>query len=329
MKAAVFHKGKELLELCEVARPEPKEHELLLQVNACAICRTDLHVIDGDLANPKENLILGHEIVGTVIATGKAVTNFKSGDLVGVPWLASTCLSCSFCLKGHENLCPDALFTGYSVDGGFSEYTVADARFCFSIPANYDAAHAAPLLCAGLIGWRALKFAGDEEKIGIYGFGAAAHVITPIALHQGKRIFAFTSPGDERRQKFALTLGADWSGSSLDKPPEPLDAAIIFASAGSLVPKALSDTRAGGTVVCGGIHMSDIPSFPYSQLWGERIIKSVANLCRSDGEEFFNFVRNITIETHVSVFALDNINQAIRDLRQGSIEGAAVIVFKT
>ncbi len=327
MRAAILRNNKKALELTEVPKPKPKVNQLLLKVRACAICRTDLHVIDGELSNPKENLILGHEIVGTVVETGSGVSNFKVGDLVGVPWLASTCLSCSFCLRGQENLCPDALFTGYNVDGGFSEYTVADSRFCFPIPENYDAQHAAPLLCAGLIGWRSLKFAGDEKHLGIYGFGAAAHVITPIAIHQGKRVFAFTSPGDERKQKFALSLGVEWSGSSLEKPPTPLDAAIIFAPAGNLVPKALSDTRPGGTVVCGGIHMSDIPSFPYSLLWGERSVKSVANLCRKDGEEFFNIVKNLTIQTHVSVFDLESINDAIEKLRQGAIEGAAVIVF--
>lgn len=327
MKAAVFQGRNRPLAIEEVPIPTHGEHELLIKVDACAVCRTDLHVLDGDLPEPKNRLILGHEIVGTVCGIGKQVTGFKINDSVGVPWLASTCLACSLCVSGKENLCKQAKFTGYTHDGGFAEYATADSRFCFPIPNNYDAAHAAPLLCAGLIGWRSLKFTGEAKIIGIYGFGAAAHVITPIAIHRGKTVFAFTSPGDERRQEFAKSLGAEWAGSSLDEPPEPLDAAIIFAPAGNLVPKALHDTKTGGTVVCGGIHMSDIPSFPYSLLWGERTIRSVANLCRADGHEFFELIERVRIETHVKEFRLEDVNDALAQFRQGEIAGAAVIRF--
>lgn len=327
MKAAVFCGKDRPLVIKEVAMPGPDEYQLLIKVRACAVCRTDLHVMDGDLGKPKDRLILGHEIVGTVCGIGSKVSGFQLDDLVGVPWLASTCLTCSLCCAGKENLCQQAKFTGYTVDGGFSEYTVADSRFCFSIPNNYDALHAAPLLCAGLIGWRSLRFTGESQRIGIYGFGAAAHVITPIAIHQGKTIFAFTSPGDKRRQEFARSIGATWAGSSLDAPPEVLDAAIIFAPAGSLIPKALHDIRPGGTVVCGGIHMSDIPSFPYSVLWGERVVRSVANLCRADGYEFFEFLKQVPVQTRVRAFSLENINDAFAEFRQGEISGAAVIRF--
>jgi propanol-preferring alcohol dehydrogenase len=307
--------------------PRPQASQVLLRVNACALCRTDLHIIDGDLKHPKKPVVLGHEVVATVEKLGPNVKDIQEGDLVGVPWLASTCLNCSFCLKGNENLCESAQFTGYTVDGGFSQYTIADSRFCFKIPDNYDASHAAPLLCAGLIGWRSLKFTENSQRVGIYGFGAAAHVITPIAINQGKQIYAFTSPGDDSRQEFARSLGAVWAGSSGELAPEELDAAIIFAPVGELVPKALSATRRGGIVVCGGIHMSDIPEFPYSLLWGERTIRSVANLCRSDGREFFDFVTDVTIDTHVTEFTLTDFNEAVTEFRSGAIKGAAVIRF--
>lgn len=326
MKAAIVNGLNQQPILVECNRPSPANFEVLVRVDACALCRTDLHVLDGDLSSPKYPLVLGHEIVGIIEEVGERVENLQVGDRVGIPWLASTCLKCDYCVSGKENLCDFAKFTGYTLNGGFSEYTVADSRFCFSIPDSYDSVHAAPLLCAGLIGWRSLRFTGDASRLGIYGFGAAAHVITPVALSEGRKIFAFTSPGDKARQAFAMELGCCWAGGSDESAPEELDAAIIFASVGSLVPTALKAVRKGGTVVCGGIHMTDIPSFGYDLLWGERTIRSVANLTRADGRDFFKRLDEVYIHTHVSEFELSKLNDAIAEFRSGQIKGAAVIL---
>jgi propanol-preferring alcohol dehydrogenase len=305
--------------------PTPGAGQLLIQVKACAVCRTDLHVVDGELPNPKLPLIPGHEIVGTVVQKGEGVERFAVGDRVGVPWLGQTCEVCRYCKAGRENLCDRARFTGYTLDGGYAEYTVADQRFCFTLPASYEDAHAAPLLCAGLIGYRSLVMAGDAERLGIYGFGAAAHIIVQVAKFQGRKIFAFTRPGDEDGQQFARTLGAGWAGSSTVSPPEDLDAAIVFAPVGSLVPAALKNLVKGGTVVCAGIHMSDIPSFPYHLLWGERVVRSVANLTRRDGEEFLALAPRIPVRTEVQTFPLSEANDALARLRSGQVRGAAVL----
>ncbi|RTL46127.1 MAG: zinc-binding alcohol dehydrogenase family protein [Candidatus Melainabacteria bacterium] len=326
MKTAILSKAHQQPQLTDAERPKVKEHDVLVRVDACAVCRTDLHVIDGDLPSPKYPLVLGHEIVGTIEEAGKNVDQLHVGDRVGIPWLASACLQCDYCKNGKENLCDEAKFTGYTVDGGFTEYTIADSRFCFRIPDNYDSVHAAPLLCAGLIGWRSLRFTGDAYKLGIYGFGAAAHVITPVALSEGKKVFAFTSPGDTERQEFARELGCTWAGGSDQNAPEELDGAIIFATVGALVPTALKAIRKGGTVVCGGIHMSDIPSFSYDLLWGERTVRSVANLTRADGHDFFKRISDVQIQTHVRRFPLSALNDAIDQFRHGKIKGAAVIV---
>lgn len=328
MKAAVLFEDKEdrKLVLTDRAMPEPKAFELLIEVKACALCRTDLHILDHDIPARRNSIVLGHEIVGQVKSLGSQIERFKQGDLVGVPWLARTCLVCDSCKRGAENLCDKAEFTGYTVDGGFAEYTLADARFCFPIPETYDASHAAPLLCAGLIGYRCLSFAGDARNLGIYGFGAAAHVVTQLASSLGKTVFAFTSPSDESRQNFAKELGAKWAGGSDIMPPELLDAAIIFAPAGHLVPQALKAIRRGGVVVCGGIHMSNIPEFPYELLWGERSIKSVANLTRADGDEFFRLVAEHAVVTRITEYELGNVNDACNDLRHGKLHGAAVII---
>jgi alcohol dehydrogenase, propanol-preferring len=308
--------------------PVPSSTQVLVKVIACGVCRTDLHIADGELESPKLPLVPGHEIIGVVVRVGKEVTQIKEGDIVGIPWLGYTCGKCRYCLKGQENLCENALFTGYTLDGGFAEYTVADSRFCFLLPPNYTNVQYAPLLCAGLIGFRSYRMIGmDAEKIGIYGFGAAAHILIQIALFEGKKIFAFTRPGDQGAQQLALQLGAHWVGDSLQASPEPLDAAIIFAPAGSLVPKALQDTDKGGVVVCGGIHMSDIPSFPYKWLWNERKIQSVANLTRKDGKEFFKQVSKTTIHTETKLYPLSRANEALNDLRNGKFQGAAVLVM--
>ncbi|MGH7534293.1 MAG: zinc-dependent alcohol dehydrogenase family protein, partial [Gemmatimonadales bacterium] len=287
MRAVQFDGPGRPLRSVQVARPEPGAGQVLLRVAACGVCRTDLHVADGELPGPKLPLVLGHEIVGTVVEHGPGVERFRSGDRVGVPWLGWTCGTCAYCRNGRENLCEQARFTGYTLDGGYAEYAVADGRFCFRIPSTYDDIHAAPLLCAGLIGHRSLVAAGDGERLGIYGFGAAAHLVAQVARAQGRRVFAFTREGDVQSQRFALELGAEWAGASGQRPPVELDAAIIFAPVGALVPAALQAVARGGTVVCGGIHMSPIPSFPYEILWGERVVRSVANLTRRDGEEFF------------------------------------------
>ncbi len=309
----------------EVPRPIPDEQQVLLRVRACAVCRTDLHIVDGELDRPKLPLILGHEIVGVVEECGARVDRFAVGDRVGVPWVAWTCGECSFCRSGRENLCDRARFTGYDVDGGYAELTSADARFCFALPDSYSDDAAAPLLCAGLIGYRTLRLAGDAERVGLYGFGAAAHIIAQVLVDQGREFYAFTRPGDVPAQDFARSLGAAWVGGSDAPPPDRLDAALIFAPDGSLVPRALRAVEKGGTVVCGGIHMSDIPAFPYADLWEEHVIRSVANLTRRDGEEFLSLAAQVPIETHTTGYPLDRANEALTDLRAGKVEGAAVL----
>jgi len=310
----------------EIERPEPGPGEILIRVEACAVCRTDLHVVDGELTEPKLPLVLGHEIVGTVAVLGAGVTRFALGARIGVPWLGWTCGQCRFCRSGRENLCDRARFTGYTIDGGYAEFTVADARYCFPLPPRYDSAHAAPLLCAGLIGYRALVAAGDAERLGIYGFGAAAHIVAQVARWQGRRVFAFTRPGDDEGQRFARRLGAEWAAGSDQPPPEPLDAALIFAPVGALVPTALAATAKGGTVVCAGIHMSPIPAFSYDLLWGERRIRSVANLTRADGEGFFEIAARAPLEVAVETMPLGLANDALARLRSGRVRGAAVLL---
>jgi alcohol dehydrogenase, propanol-preferring len=305
--------------------PQPGPQQVRLRVRACGVCRTDLHVADGELQHPKLPLVLGHEIVGTVEACGPDARRFAPGTRVGVPWLGWTCGTCDYCRRGLENLCARARFTGYQLDGGYAEDTVADERFCFALPDAYEDAAAAPLLCAGLIGYRALRAAGDGERLGVYGFGAAAHIVAQVARFEGRRVFAFTRAGDRAAQDFARTLGAVWSGPSEDAPPEPLDAAIIFAPVGTLVPIALRAVAKGGTVVCAGIHMSDIPAFPYEILWGERVVRSVANLTRKDGEEFLALAPRIPVRTEVTVYPLELANDALTRLRGGQITGAAVL----
>ena len=310
----------------EVPEPEPGPEQVLLRVHACAVCRTDLHVVDGELPDPKLPLIPGHQIVGAVEEVGGRVDRFAVGDRVGVPWLGYTDGDCRYCLTGRENLCDNARFTGYQTDGGYAGYTVADHRFCFPIPEGYPDLQAAPLLCAGLIGYRSLRAAGDAERLGLYGFGASAHIIVQAAVHQGREVFAFTRSGDEEGQSFARELGAAWAGGSFESPPEELDAAIIFAPVGALVPAALKVVAKGGVVVCAGIHMSDIPSFPYEILWGERSVRSVANLTRRDGEEFFALAPEVPVHTEVVPFPLEEANEGLNALRAGKIRGAAVLV---
>jgi propanol-preferring alcohol dehydrogenase len=314
------------LRAAEVPRPEAGPDDVLIRVHACAVCRTDLHVVDGELPDPKLPLIPGHQIVGTVEEVGARVERFARGDRVGVPWLGHTDGTCRYCLSGRENLCDDARFTGYEIDGGYAEYTVADYRFCFPIPEDFHDLQAAPLLCAGLIGYRSFRMTGAAERIGLYGFGDSAHIIIQVALHQGRKVFAFTRDGDEERQSFARELGAAWAGGSSELPPEELDAAIIFAPVGALVPLALRAVAKGGVVVCAGIHMSDIPSFPYEILWGERVVRSVANLTRRDGEEFLALAPEVPVRTQVQPFALEEANEALKALREGKIRGAAVLV---
>jgi alcohol dehydrogenase, propanol-preferring len=327
MKAMVLHSQREaVLHASEVPTPKPGRGEVLLRVRACAVCRTDLHVVDGELPHPKLPLVPGHEIVGVVTERGAEVEQFKLGDRVGVPWLGWTCGVCEYCRTGRENLCDQARFTGYTLDGGYAEYTVADQRYCIPIPATYTDAEAAPLLCAGLIGYRSLAKTGDARRIGIYGFGAAAHIITQVARFQRREIYAFTKRGDREGQGFARSLGAVWAGDSDTLPPEKLDAAIIFAPAGELVPLALKAVVKGGVVVCGGIHMSTIPAFPYELLWEERSLCSVANLTRRDGEEFFALAPRVPVRTTVQAFPLGEANEALNRLRAGQIRGAAVLV---
>lgn len=326
MRAMRLDAARQPLRLTSVAIPTPGAGQVLIHVHACAVCRTDLHVVDGELTEPKLPLIPGHEIVGTVAACGAGVDRFSPGDRVGVPWLGFTCGVCAFCRAGRENLCAQARFTGYQIDGGYADYTVADQRFCFAMPDGYSDTQAAPLLCAGLIGYRALRMAGDGERLGLYGFGAAAHIIAQVARWQGRRVFAFTSPGDTDAQAFARELGAVWAGGSDQPSPELLDAAIIFAPVGPLVPAALRSVEQGGSVVCAGIHMSAIPSFPYDILWGERIVRSVANLTRRDGDEFLALAPKVPVRTRPLPYALEQANQALDDLRAGKLQGAAVLV---
>jgi propanol-preferring alcohol dehydrogenase len=319
-----MERQREPLVATEIAKPACGPQQVLIRVIACAVCRTDLHVVDGDLTDPKLPLVPGHEIVGEVVELGDSVPESLRGKIVGVPWLGETCGHCAFCLRGEENLCDGARFTGYDIDGGYAEYTAAHQHFVFEILG--DPFHAAPLLCAGLIGYRSLRMAGDAQALGIYGFGAAAHIISQVAIQQGRRIYAFTREGDSEAQAFALSLGANWAGASGDLPPEPLDAAIIFAPVGELVVNALAAVRKGGTVVCGGIHMSPIPEFAYDLLWGERTVCSVANLTRRDGEEFFALLEDFPVETHISRYRLEDANEALDDLRSGRLQGAAVLV---
>lgn len=328
MQAMVLEVGQARLRETSVPRPVAGIGQVLARVCACAVCRTDLHVLDGELPHPKLPLIPGHEIVGQVVETGPGAERFKPGNKVGVPWLGWTCGECRYCRSGRENLCEKARFTGYTLDGGYAEYLVADERFCFPIPDIYSDAHAAPLLCAGLIGYRCLAKAGDAGRLGLYGFGAAAHIVIQIARHQGRKIFAFTRPGDSNAQQFARSLGAVWAGDSNAPPPEPLDAAIIFAPIGDLVPQALKAVARGGTVVCGGIHMSDIPSFPYDILWQERTVCSVANLTRRDGEEFMALAAHIPLQTTIQTFPLSEANEALTCLRTGKLQGAAVLLMR-
>ncbi|HMN73373.1 MAG TPA: zinc-dependent alcohol dehydrogenase family protein [Rhodoblastus sp.] len=326
MRALVLHAPHSPLVVEERPLPAPGAGEVRLKVLACGVCRTDLHVVDGELPKPALPVVPGHEIVGTVDAIGADVSGFAVGQRVGVPWLGHTCGHCPYCAEGRENLCDDPLFTGYTRDGGYASHAIADASYCFALPEDGDPAAQAPLLCAGLIGWRSLKMTGAARAIGIYGFGAAAHIIAQVARAQGRRIFAFVRPGDEAARQFALSLGAVWAGASDEAPPEQLDAAIIFAPVGPLVPLALSHVRKGGTVICGGIHMSDIPAFPYARLWEERRIVSVANLTREDAREFLALAGEVKIDMHVRRYALTDANGALSDLRDGRLQGAAVLV---
>jgi propanol-preferring alcohol dehydrogenase len=326
MLAMVLDTPGKTLRKANVPTPKPGPGQLLIRVHACAVCRTDLHIVDGELRQAKLPLIPGHEIVGTVAALSEEITRFKIGDRIGVPWLGWTCGQCSYCKSCQENLCDEAKFTGYTLDGGYAECAVADQRFCFPIPDSYGDAQAAPLLCAGLIGYRSLVKAGNGKRLGIYGFGAAAHIVAQVAKYQRREIYAFTRPGDEEAKNFAMNLGAAWAGGSNELPPVKLDAAIIFAPAGELIPQALKAVGKGGTVVCGGIHMSDIPSFPYSNLWEERSICSVANLTRQDAEEFMALAPKVPVRTQVESFPLEDANKALHRLRAGKIQGAAVLV---
>lgn len=313
------------LQLTKMAIPVPGPGQLLVKVHACGVCRTDLHLVDGELPNPKSPVVPGHEIVGTIVELGVGVDGFALGERIGIPWLGHTCGECRYCRAGRENLCDRARFTGYTIDGGYAEYAVADSRYCFILPNKYSDLNVAPLLCAGLIGYRALRMAGDAQRIGIYGFGAAAHVITQVARIQGREVYAFTRTGDIKAQRFARDLGATWAGGSDERAPELLDAALLFAPVGDLVPAALRSLGKGGCVVCAGIHMSDIPAFPYDLLWGERRILSVANLTRADGVAFFELAAKMPLRTYVVPYALENANRALLDLREGKITGAAVL----
>ena len=326
MRAMVLRRPGQGLVLEQMPEPVPGPGQILLQIEACGVCRTDLHILDGELKKPNLPLIPGHEIVGRVAGAGPGASNFARGQRVGVPWLASTCGTCSYCLRGQENLCDAAGFTGYSVNGGYADYCVADARFCFPLPSDVDPAGLAPLLCAGLIGYRSLRIAGTGKSLGIYGFGAAAHLIAQVAIAQGQNIYAFTRPGDAAAQGLALKLGCTWASGSDDTPPHQLDAAIIFAPVGDLVPTALKATRKGGCVVCGGIHMTQIPAFDYDLLWGERVLRSVTNLTRRDATEFLELAQTLQVKAQTTRFPLEQANQAVATLRQGKIAGAAVLI---
>ncbi|MGN6230419.1 MAG: zinc-dependent alcohol dehydrogenase family protein [Trinickia sp.] len=329
MRAMVFDGAVPVLNECEWPEPIPGDGQLLIDVRACGICRTDLHVIDGDLTHPKLPLVPGHEIVGVVAKVGAGVEGFSVGDRVGVPWMGHTCGRCSYCIGGRENLCDAPSFTGYTIDGGYAEHVVADNRYCFHLPQRYSDVEAAPLLCAGLIGYRTLRMAGDASRIGIYGFGAAAHIVAQVARHQGRKVYAFTRDGDTAAQQLALRLGATWAGSSAERPPEELDAALIFAPVGALIPIALQAVAKGGTVVCGGIHMSDVPSFPYDFLWGERRIVSVANLTREDGRAFMRLAQEVPLEIAATAYPLREANRALSDVREGRVAGAAVLTMQS
>lgn len=328
MRAMLLEVPGKPLRLAALPVPRPGPGEVLVKVEACGVCRTDLHLVDGELPDPKLPVVPGHEIVGRVAALGEGVAGFRSGARVGIPWLGWTCGACRYCLAGRENLCEKALFTGYTRDGGFAEFTLADARYCFPVAESYDAAEAAPLLCAGLIGYRSLRMAGEGRSLGIYGFGAAAHIVAQVARHEGWRLFAFVKRGDEAAKAFALSLGAEWAGGSDETPPEPLDAAIIYAPAGPLVPAALRAVAPGGRVVCAGIHMSDIPSFPYDILWHERSLHSVANLTRADGEAFLALAPQVPVVTTVETLPLEQANEALARLREGRLTGAAVLMME-
>ena len=325
MRAMVFKEAKKALELQEVGKPRPKAGQVLIKVGACGLCRTDLHIVDGELPHPKLPLIPGHQIVGVIEELGQGVKGVQVGDRVGVPWLGRSCGKCGFCRSGHENLCDQALYTGYQIDGGLADYAIADSRFTFSIPNNYNDLQAAPLLCAGVIGFRALRMTEGAKRIGFYGFGASAHILIQIVNHQGGEVYAFTRKGDEKGQAFAKKLGAVWAGESETLPPVKLDAAIIFAPVGALIPQALRAVDKGGIVVAAGIHMSNIPSFPYEILWEERVVRSVANLTRQDGAEFFELAPQIPIKTEIHPYPLEKTNEALDDLRHGRFSGAAVI----
>ncbi len=326
MRAMVLEEAGKRLLARELPTPAPGPGEVGLEVLACGVCRTDLHILDGELDQPKLPLILGHQIVGRVKTRGPGAKRFEVGQRVGVPWLGWTCGHCRFCLSGRENLCPEARFTGYQIDGGYAEETVADERFCFALSDDFADLEAAPLLCAGLIGYRALRMTGEAERLGFYGFGSAAHILAQVVRHQGRRLFAFTRPGDEEGQEFARELGAEWAGGSDEEPPEPLDAAILFAPVGALVPAALAASAPGATVVCAGIHMSDIPSFSYDLLWHERDLRSVANLTRRDGDEFLALAPQIPIEAAVTTFELERANEALEALRDGDFFGSGVLI---
>lgn len=328
MGAMVLGRPHAALYPARVPMPFPSDYEILMRVTACGVCRTDLHVADGELPPHKSPVVLGHEVVGVVTHVGTFAHQFSVGDRVGVPWLGSSCRRCRFCKEQRENLCDNARFTGYDIDGGYAQYLTADARYCFQLPERYDDMHAAPLLCAGLIGYRAYAMAADAQRLGLYGFGAAAHIIAQLARYQGKEVFAFTRPGDTRSQRFARTLGAVWAGDAGSAPPVALDAAIIFAPVGALVPQALAATRKGAAVVCAGIHMSDIPGFPYSLLWGERSVRSVANLTRKDGEAFLALAQEIELRTTPVPYPLEDANLALMALRKGAFDGAAVLIPK-
>lgn len=327
MKAMVLERAGGRLALKDTPAPEPGPGEIRLMVRACAVCRTDLHIVDGDLKEPKLPLIPGHEIIGVADRLGAGVKGVNVGDRLGVPWLAHTCGTCDFCRTGRENLCVAAEFTGYTRDGGFADYVVADHRYCFPIPDVFSDEEAAPLMCAGLIGYRAYRMAGEARRLGLYGFGAAAHILTQVAINQGREIYAFTKPGDTAGQDFARSLGARWAGDSGQAPPQKLDAAIIFAPVGGLVPAALRAVDRGGIVVCAGIHMSDIPSFPYRDLWEERVVRSVANLTRTDGKAFLKAAPKVPVKTKTIPYALEQANEALDDLRAGRFEGAAVLMI--
>jgi alcohol dehydrogenase, propanol-preferring len=326
MRAMILDKPKQPLQLRDVPKPKPGRGQLLVRISTCAVCRTDLHVVDGELPQPKLPLVLGHQIVGCVEEIGEGNSKFAIGDRVGIPWLGWTDGNCAYCRSARENLCDNARFTGYTIDGGYAEFAVADARYCFHLPDRYNDIEVAPLLCAGLIGYRSYRKTGEAWRLGIYGFGNAAHLIAQIALYEGRQLFVFTRSGDKATQQAAKELGAVWAGGSDEMPPEKLDAAIIFASVGSLVPAALRALAKGGIVVCGGIHMSDIPSFPYADLWEERIITSVANLTRRDGEEFFAIAPRVPVRIHTETFPLEEANPALDRFRSGELKGSAVLV---